>query len=116
MSFPEGTPTVEVVLDQPRTLGFTLGAMRRIKETLGTLEIDTEAGDEGLVTTLPSYIWACMDAEGRAALSIEQVEDMIHPRNMGPISQALRDLFEQSAPEGAEGNAGSAAKKKAARK
>ncbi len=114
--FATGTPTVVVTLGgHEYELGFTLGAMRRIKGRLGTLELSLgeEAGDEG-VLALPVYIWASMDKEGREALSVEDVEEMIHPNNMVEISEAMATLFIQSAPEGAEGNAPTG--KKVARK
>jgi hypothetical protein len=104
MSFPTGTPTVEVDLDGPRTLGFTLGAMRRIKEATGTLEVDENATEETMLQTLPVYVWACMGAEDRADLSIEAIEDMIHPMNMVAINGAVTALFQLSVPKGAEGN------------
>lgn len=101
MPFLEGIPTVVVQLDKPRTLGFTLGSMRRIQEVLGTLEYRVDAAADMLA--VPTYVWACMDAEGRAELSIEQVEEMIHPGNLKAMSEACTTLFHASSPEAKEG-------------
>ena len=52
--FSEGTPTVTITLDKPRTLGFTLGAMRRCKE-LGVLKLDV-ADETAFMLALPEYV------------------------------------------------------------
>lgn len=95
--FAEGTPIVTIQLDAPRELGFTLGALRRVREKLGTLEVDLEKPEGSMA--LPTYIWACLPAADRKDLSIEQIEDMIHPGNMGAIAEALGRLFRASSPE-----------------
>lgn len=102
MPFAEGVPTVVVQLDKPRTLGFTMGAMRRIKEKLGTLELGELKGPEAVLKIAPC-IWACMDAESRADLTPEQLEDVIHPGNVAAITDAILGLFERSNPEAAAG-------------
>lgn len=102
MPFIEGIPTVVVHLDKPRALGFTMGAMRRIKDALGTLEVGSLKGPEA-VFKVPACIWACLDDEGRAEISQPQLEEMIHPGNLGAITDAIVKLFEQSNPEAAAG-------------
>lgn len=97
--FAEGMPTVTVTLDKERELGFTLGALRRVKEKLGTLDVDLENPESNMA--FPTYIWACLPASGRAELSIEQIEDLIHPGNMVAIGDALARLFKASQPEDA---------------
>jgi hypothetical protein len=99
MPFIEGVPTVTLKLDKPRTLAFTMGAMRRIQERLGTLDITKDVA--GGLLTMPTYIWACMDADARKEITVEEVEDMIHPGNMGEIGAAIDALFGASNPEGA---------------
>lgn len=93
----EGTPTATVTLDKPRELGFTLGALRRVREKLGTLEVNLDKPEGSMA--LPTYIWACLPASARKDLSIEQIEDMIHPGNMQTIADALGKLFKASTPE-----------------
>lgn len=100
MPFAEGIPTVEVKLDKPRALGFTLGSLRRVKDRLGTLDVKVE-GPEGLLA-LPTCVWASLDAEGRKELTVEQIEDMIYPGNMQEISTAVAQLFKQSTPDAKE--------------
>lgn len=95
--FGEGIPTVMVKLDRERPLAFTLGALRRVREKLGNLDIDLDRPES--MVALPTYIWACLSAVGRKELSVEQVEDLIHPGNMGAISDALTKLFQASQPD-----------------
>lgn len=103
MPFIEGTPTVEIALDKPRQLGFTMGAMRRIKERLGTLDMPVaENGKIPLDKALglvPVWIWACLDAPDRAEVSVEQLEDMLHPGNLEKISDQITALFKAATPE-----------------
>jgi hypothetical protein len=95
--FAEGMPTATVKLDKPREIGFTLGALRRVKEKLGRLDFDLAGA--GASMALPTYVWACLPASGRKELTIEQVEDLIHPGNMNEISDALGVLFKASTPD-----------------
>lgn len=109
--FPEGTPTVTIDLGGPRELGFTLGAMRRAKEELGTLEID-EKDNEAMLLKVPAYVWACMTPKDRKELTVEAVADMIHPLNMKVITEAVTTLFKASQPDDSVGNEPPAAAKK----
>lgn len=109
--FPEGTPTAVVSLGgKDRTLGFTIGAMRRIKEAGGKLQIDDGEDSDDVIYAVPLWVWACMDKEDREELSVEDVEDRMHPGNMEEISAAVTRLFLSSRPEGAEGNGAKAPK------
>lgn len=95
--FAEGMPTATVHLDKPREIGFTMGALRRVKEKLGHLNFALDAEEAGLV--LPVWVWACLPRSARAELSIEAVEDLIHPGNMGAIGDAIALLFKASTPD-----------------
>jgi hypothetical protein len=99
MPFIEGVPTVVVQLDKPRTLGFTMGAIRRIQDRLGTLDVSTDG--MGALLALPVYVWACMDTEGRGELSVDQVAEMVHPGNAQVISESITALMGMSSPEAA---------------
>jgi hypothetical protein len=104
MSFAEGTQTATITLNgQRHTLGFTLGAMRRIKERLGTLEMGES--EEEQIQAIPAYVWSCMTAADRESLSVEDIEESIHPHNLTAISDAIAALFEASQPEGEAGKA-----------
>lgn len=108
MSFAEGTPTATVQLDKPRTLGFTLGAMRRCRD-LGVLNIDVQ-NETAMMLALPEYVWSCMDDAGRKELPLEQVMELIHPGNVQVIAEAIGALFASSQPKtDPEKNAGPAA-------
>lgn len=96
--FAEGTPTVSVTLDKPRELAFTLGALRRVREKLGSLDIPTDDSPESLAA-LPHIVWACLDASGRKEVTVEQIEDLIHPGNMAAVSEAITKLFRASTPD-----------------
>lgn len=95
--FAEGQPTAVVPLDKPRTIGFSLGAMRRVRDQLGTLEYDPDSPDALLA--LPAYVWACLSSADRAELSVAQVEDMIHPGNMAEVSETLGVILRASSPD-----------------
>lgn len=88
---PEAVPTVEVVLaGKPRKLAFTLGAMRRIKQATGH-DIDA-AESQKIVEVLGAYIWAMMGKEDRKELSVEDVEDCLHPGNLEEITSVFNQL------------------------
>lgn len=95
--FAEGTPTVEITLDKPRTLGFTLGAMRRAKE-LGVLNADP-SDEVGFMLAMPEYVWACLSEEGRAELSVAQIGELMNPLNIKAIGKAVGELFSASLPK-----------------
>lgn len=95
--FAEGMPTATITLDKPREIGFTLGALRRIKEKLGSVEFNP--ADDDIERVVPVYIWCCLPASGRLELSPERIEDLIYPGNMQHVIAALTDLFVRSLPE-----------------
>jgi hypothetical protein len=113
MSFIEGVPTVMIDLDKPRELGYTVAAIARIQAIVGAAADLTLQKTQ--VEMLPKLVWACLSAEGRRELSIEQIEDMIHLGNVGPIGAAIGVLHAASNPEDAEGNGVKGPRKKAAR-
>lgn len=105
--FTEGTPTVTINLDKPRTLAFTLGAMRRAQE-LGVLSVDVTDGT-ALMLAMPQYVWACLSNADRKELSVDEIAELMNPNNVQSISAALGELFKVSLPENPEGNASPAA-------
>lgn len=98
MSFAEGTPTVEVVLGgKTYTVGYSWGGKRRAREQLARNGADpNKAHEEEYLSTL---LWACLDREARASLSVEDVEDMIHPGNESEIGEKLRQLIVRGEPD-----------------
>ena len=99
MPFVEGVPTVTVQLDRPRQIAYTLGAMRRFRDLLNQREVGEDDADplENLLA-LCLEIWACLDADGRAELSVAQIEDLIHLANLREIRGKLRELQAVSLP------------------
>lgn len=97
MSLPEHVPTAVVNLDKPRRVAFTLGAMRRIKEATG-FAIDDEA-PRRTTDVLGAYIWAMLVKEDREGLTVEDVEDMLHPGNLEEITNVFHKLVGLSAGE-----------------
>jgi hypothetical protein len=87
-SLPENVPTATILLDRPRTIAFTLSAMRRIREsgrTIGDETIDEAA----MVDHIGAYVWAMLVNEDREGLTIEDVEDMLHPGNLPAVTAAF---------------------------
>lgn len=95
--FSEGTPTVTIDLDKPRTLAFTIGAMRRARQ-LGVLDKDATSEVEFMLA-LPEYVWACLPEVDRGELSVAQIGELIHPRNVAPIASKVGELLRASVPD-----------------
>lgn len=98
MAFATGTPTQLVELDgEIYEIGFTINAMKRAQD-LGVLDVDTSDGS-AFMRAMPEYLWACMDDDGRAKLSVKQIGDLLNPNNIQPIIKAVGDLFLASLPK-----------------
>lgn len=111
MARSEGTPVVEVLLDRPRRLAFTLGAMRRLREKLGEAgEIDV-TDRATMLDRLAIYVWACLVREDREGLSPEDIEDMIPYGNIPAVGDSIKRMVDASMPEASEGKAAGAAKR-----
>lgn len=112
-----GVPTATIVLDQERQIAFTLGTMRRIREVTGASVEDMEkiADDEGaMLDNMAAYIWAMLVPADRKDLTVEDVEDLLHPGNLEQVKKAFTDLtLDITTGKGAEGNAKAPAKKPA---
>lgn len=116
MALPENVPVVTVDLDQPRRMALTLGAMRRLKEQTGLAIMDLgEFPADKLMESLGKLIWSCLINEDRVGLTVDDVEELIHPGNLGAAAEALGHLMASLNQKGAEGNAPAAAKTQAAR-
>lgn len=80
------------------TLGWTWGAKRRLKEKLEEQGKNLKDAD-AITENLPAVLWASMDTDARAALSIADVEELINPRNEVEIVEKIGSLFEKSEPD-----------------
>lgn len=109
----QNVQTVTIALDRPRSMALTLGAMRRIKEATGRSITELQQGERGIeVEHVGAYIWAMLVNADREGLSVEDVEEMIRPRDLPEVTAAFAKLF-TAASEGAEGNAPRKDRKKA---
>lgn len=97
--FVEGTPTVEITLGgKSYTLGWNWGAKRRLKEKLA--ERGRELSDAAAISeNLPAVVWASMDKETRDSVSVEDIEELINPRNEVEVVEKIGSLFTQSEPD-----------------
>ena len=105
------TPTATIELgEKTYTLRFTIAAMQRAQD-LGVLNVDT-TNETAFLLALPAYVWACMDKTARKELDLEAVGELMNPRNMKEIAEAVGGLFKASLPEeSTSGNGEPAAEK-----
>lgn len=94
----KGVPTVEVTLDgKPYKIAFTWGTRLRAKEYFESLKKDPTTVSQ--FESITAAIWAGMEDEDRAGLSVEQISDMIHPGNEPEILAKISELTEKSEPD-----------------
>lgn len=90
--FAEGTPTVTIQLGgKAYTLGWTWGAKRRVKDHLKP--------DDPFEENIAVILWASMDKEAREAISVEEIEELVHPENEAEVVGKFAELFKKSEPE-----------------
>lgn len=104
MALAANVPTAVVELDRPRTVAFTIGAMRRFKEEAGySVTKGVEPEDIGRL------LWATLVDEDRGDISVDAVESLLHTGNIEAVGEILSSL--QGAAEGNEVQAPAKAKK-----
>lgn len=107
----QGVPTATISLGgKSYKLAWTWGAKRRLNERLVAAGKELTAPNS-IAENLPAVVWASMDEEAREKISVEQIEDLIHPGNEIEIIDKFSVLFSQSEPDPAP-NAEPAAGKK----
>lgn len=94
-------PTRTVALDRPRTMALTLGALKRIRDITGSL--DMQLDEDSVFERAPSLVWASLVDGDREDLSPEDVAGMLHAGNLAEVVGALQHLTQASTR--AEGNA-----------
>lgn len=95
---PEGTPTHTVDLGgRPRTLAFTMGALRRLRERLGD-KVGDLAENPGLVMEyVDDYVWSMLaDREDRDEIAPEDVADLIPFGRIGAYASVVVELVAAS--------------------
>lgn len=99
MGFAEGTPTVTVQLGgQSFKLGWTWGAKRRVKERLKP--------DDVFEDNIAVVLWASMDKETRESITVEEIEELVHPGNEAEVVGKFAELFKSSEPKEEPGKNG----------
>lgn len=92
MPFAEGTPTVKITLGgKVYEIGWTWGANRRVKERLKP--------EDKFEDNVAVVLWASMDKESREAITVEEIEDQIHPGNEAEVVGKFSELFKKSTPK-----------------
>lgn len=104
---PENVQTVTITLDRPRTLAFTLGAMRRMKEAVG-VDLNHMTDLAISVEDAGGFVWAMLINADREGVTRDDVDEMIHMGNLQEVTAALTSLIGET--KGAEGNAPKPAK------
>jgi hypothetical protein len=90
MSLPENVPVETLVLDKPRRLAFTLGALRRLRQHNG-YAYDAQVVETS-IDRIPVYVWAMLIPEDRDNLTVEDIEDMLHYGNVGEAIAVVAKL------------------------
>jgi hypothetical protein len=97
--FAEGTPTKEIQLGgKSYTLGWTWGSKRRLKEWFTAHGVDGNS-PSSVGENLPAVLWASMDKGDRDSLSVDDVGELINPRNEIEVATTIGSLFTVSEPE-----------------
>lgn len=111
MPILEATPRFSLELDKPRTHALTLRACRLIEESTGHSITDVVGLLESApLTYLGRVLWATLLESDREGLTVEEVEEMIHPGNLLAAIETMQQLLKTfEALGGAEGKAHAAA-------
>lgn len=105
MALPENVPVVTIALDRPRRMALTFGAMRRIKEQTGlSITALHEMPEDERMDHFHQFIWALLVNEDREGLTPDDLEEMLHPGNMGTVADGFLEVLYGPATKGAEGN------------
>lgn len=98
------TPPIEIVLDRPRTVRFTMGTVRRILADKGEGFLSGQA--EGSELDHFSYLlWRGLQHED-PALTQEQSDDLVGLEQLGEVKTAVLRALGQDLPEKQEEGAG----------
>lgn len=91
-------PTVQVDLGgKSYRIDFTWGTRLRAKEYFESQ--GKEPGSVNQFESITAAIWAGMEDEDRAGLTVAQVANLIHPGNESEILQKISELTEKSEPD-----------------
>ena len=121
IQLPEGTPTRQVFLGgRPRTIAFTMGALRRLRERLGDKAEEIQANPGLMMEYIDRYLWAMLvDPEDRAEIAPNALADMIPLGKLGdyvgPVTELVLESIGSQEEAGEEANP-PAGKKKVPRK
>jgi hypothetical protein len=114
-------PTAQVVIDKPRTLRFSMGAIQRYADALG-IEPDAIDWEHLRFRDVFALLWAALDEQGRSEIpSPEALSELLGPEELASAQAALGPLIDRSTParevgDAAEGKAPPNRKARRARK
>lgn len=80
------------------TVGWTWGAKRRLKEIILARGTDTTSV-LALSDHLPTAVWAGLDEETRAKVTVEEIEESLNPRNETEVIEKMGSLWKASEPD-----------------
>ncbi len=103
MAFKEilpGTPTAEIMLDQPRLMVLSWRVVKRFKETTG------HSLEEGFrMDELSTLMWLALQ-EQDPELTLDQVDTMLHMKHAKRYTELLESLMDESFSESGKGDEG----------
>lgn len=91
-------PIVDVELDRPRKLKYDFKAMRLIEKETGKNTLNSKIWQEMNATDLSIFLWAGLKHED-PDLTVEQVEEILHPGNMAETIYKVGEAWGLSMPE-----------------
>ena len=89
--------TVELVLDKPRTLKYTLNSFAEMEEKYGSVEAALDAVSSNKVSAIRFMLWAGLMHEDED-LTEREVGNLISAADLPVICEKLMDAFEGDAP------------------
>ena len=94
-------PVVDVKLDRPRKLKYDFKAMRLIEKETSKNMLNPKIWQEMNATDLSIFVWAGLKHED-PNLTVEHVEEMLHPGNMAETIYKVGEAWGLSMPEAKE--------------
>jgi hypothetical protein len=100
METDKTNPEVEIILDKPRKMRFSLGSIKKYYEKTGTNLLTYKFTDDTLVDLdmITGMAWTGLIRDD-PSLTFEDVDDLIDMRNMIPVQLAIMQAWTLFSPE-----------------